>query len=176
MKKLILILAVAACCTVAAEAKVRYKGYVESSLGFTTAPRGGAQVGYFSTSHGINIIDGLFVGLGAEISTVDYFTAIAARLDDPMYSEQLSAFAECRYSFLRTKKVSPYVAIRQGFGGGYTEYLNEAVLGNFGSYLNLTLIGITVNVTRRFGFDAGLNVCETAYVFSGMNISLGVHF
>ena len=175
MKKLILILLAAACCAVAGEAKVRYKGYVESSLGFSFTPKGGVQIGYASTSHGIEIIDGLFVGLGAEISTVDYFTAIAARLDDPMYSEQLSAFAECRYSFLRTKKVSPYVAIRQGFGGGYTEYLNGALFGEFGRYLRLTLIGVTVNVTRRFGFDAGVNVCQAADV-TGMNVSVGVHF
>ncbi len=167
MKKLFAIL-FAVCCISSASA-VSYKGYVDTSTGLVVSTDEDlCSLWGVSTSHGIQIIDGLFVGAGLEL-------ALASEIDDYEDVYFLGAmFSEARYNFLRKKKVSPFVGLR--LGAGY-----DAICEDFAFYTCPLMAGCTFNFTKKFGLDVGLQwnvyTCDAGDDQShSIAIKLGIHF
>lgn len=153
MKKLVAIL-VAVCCISSASA-VSYKGYVETYAGVAIPEDFDASAQWgISTSHGVEIIDGLFVGAGIDFSLgfTEYYYYYEDDFYDGWYDFEatplFAAFAEARYNFLRESKVSPFVGMR--LGGGYNGY-SEA-----GAFYFSPAVGCTFNFTDNFGLDLSL--------------------
>lgn len=177
MKKLFAIL-IAVCCISSASA-VSYKGYVETFGGLSASTEydaGGAWG--VATSHGVEIIDGLFVGAGIEF-------ALGIHEDYGYYDysveamPMLATFAECRYNFLRYSAVSPFVGAR--LGGGYDGYSES------GAFYFSPAVGCTFNFTDDFGMDLSLGYdlySSTYYDYDYVESSLanilavriGIHF
>lgn len=156
MKKLLAIL-FAACCISSASA-ASYKGYVETFGGLSIPSEGdlGGTWGV-ATSHGVEIIDGLFVGAGIDFSLgmTEYYTYETydySYYDFVDYDVEIkplfATFAECRYSFLRYSRVSPFVGLR--LGGGYNGYSEAGAL-----YFS-PAFGCAFNFTDNFGMDLSL--------------------
>ena len=177
MKKLtILILALFA--GIAANAQLRYKGYADLFSG-VTIPQANAESGAYmgaSTTHGVNIIDGLFVGAGVEMGAVLYQDVYDYNKKELEYGAQVAAFAEGRYTFLN-KRFSPFVTGRLGLGNG--DYEDEV------AFYASTLVGCTFNLTKKFGFDASMGYSlhtgtyeeEWGYGnISNITFRLGIHF
>lgn len=177
MKKIIMLIAAVVMTAMTASA-VRYKGYGELTAGGMFPPSqygSGASFG-ISTSHGVEIIDGLFAGGGIAGTFASYDEG-----DD--YAGLVVAFAEVRYNFLRKSRISPFVGTR--IGGGYEGY------GENGCFYFSPAVGCTFNLTKRFGLDVSLGyslynnkeeihdrygyydeVCN----IHGISVRFGVHF
>lgn len=131
-----------------------YRGFGEIYTGYAVPSNNyyfesGPMFG-LSTSHGVSLIEGLFVGVGID-GAISFFKC--GRPDkygnlDSDYSGFFAAFAESRYNILRTKRVSPFVGLR--LGGGYTGY--DEVAGIYFS----PAVGCTFNFTKKFGMDVSL--------------------
>ncbi len=130
-----------------------YKGYGELYSGYAI-PSGDYYDGGFtygvSTSHGVTLIDGLFVGLGVDAALAYYTEGYANRYGekDSDYSGIFAVFAEGRYNILRSKRISPFVGLR--LGGGFNGY------DEVGSFYFSPAVGCTFNLTKRFGLDASI--------------------
>lgn len=159
MKRLLLVVAMVLSGVIASSA-VRYQGFVESHFG-VFVPSGyykiGAEAG-FSTSHGIEIVPGVFLGLGGDLLLGSYYNS-------PVYDNGshgiilFNPFIEGRYSILPFKKASPYVGLRLGASLGSLEDSNDNVF----PYLT-PAIGCSFNLSRKYGLDLGLG-----YVYYGIN-------
>lgn len=127
-----------------------YKGYGELYSGYAIPSGdyydGGVTYG-LSTSHGVTLIDGLFVGAGID-AAMAFYTEGSGRYKDSDYSALFAIFAEGRYNILRTKRFSPFVGLR--LGGGFNGY------DEVGSFYFSPAVGCTFNLTNKFGFDASL--------------------
>ena len=191
MKKILLILSVLLIGASAATAQIRYKGYVETNGGvfIPGSYYGTGGMAGISTSHGVELFQGLFVGAGFDLNYVTY-TEPSSRGgsygDEADYSAELAFFAEGRYNFLRGRRVSPFVGLR--LGGGY-EGVEEQ-----GCFYFSPAVGVTINITKRFGLDASvgyslwagsdshddfdytLHEPEFSKSFHGVAIRFGVHF
>lgn len=190
MKKILLILTILLMGASAVTAQIRYKGYVETSGGAFIPSNyygTGGMVG-ISTSHGVELFQGLFVGAGLDLNYVT-FTEPSSRGssygDESDYSAELAFFAEGRYNFLRGRRVSPFVGMR--IGGGY-EGVEEQ-----GCFYFSPAVGVTINITKRFGLDASLGYSlwsgkgeendgkishydDFSKSFNGIALRFGVHF
>ena len=164
-----------------------YKGYGELYSGYAIPSgeyyNGGVTFG-ISTSHGVTLIDGLFVGIGVDAALAYYSEETSNRYgeDNTDYSGLFAAFAEGRYNILRTKRISPFVGLR--LGGGYNGYDEE------GCFYFSPAIGCTFNLTKRFGLDASIGYSlfsgrgqdeDTYYnVYAGnincITFRVGIHF
>lgn len=177
MKKILFLIA-AVLMTAATASAVRYKGYGEIIGGGVFPPShysNGGSFG-FATSHGVEIIDGLFVGAG-----IDGTVAISDGGNDGSWL--IVGFAEARYNFLRKSRISPFVGTR--LGGGWEGY------GENGCFYFSPSVGCTFNLTKRFGLDVSLgyslyNSTEEYYSrygsyneavnIHGLSVRFGVHF
>ena len=140
---------IVAMSTIVSASAVSYKGYADDYVG-VAAPSGedaGLLYG-FSTSHGVQIIDGLFVGGGMDLASYVYFYPKYYVGYGVSAATLFAVFAEGRYNFLRTKRVSPFVGFR--VGGGFNGYDKE-----FAVYTS-PAVGCTINITKRFGLDVSL--------------------
>ena len=190
MKKILLILTILLMGAGAATAQIRYKGYVETNGGVFIPGQyygTGGMVG-FSTSHGVELFKGLFVGAGIDANYVTFTEPGTGRhaVDEADYSGNFAVFAEGRYNFLRGRRVSPFVGLR--IGGGY-EGVEEQ-----GCFYFSPAVGVTINITKRFGLDASVGYSlwssrdthedidytyrmpDYSTSFHGVAIRLGVHF
>ncbi len=186
MKKIFAIL-VAVCCISTASA-VSYKGYVDTYVGYAAPSEGDGGVNYgLSTSHGIQIIDGLFAGMGVDLSVATFSKDVEvgsgryATNTTEVDAKFLGAgFAECRYNFLRKKRISPFVGTR--IGGGYNGYAEEPAF-----YFNPS-VGCTFNFTKKFGLDVGLGYTlynstryteddeAESFAVNCVTLKVGIHF
>ncbi len=192
MKKILLILTILLIGASTVTAQVRYKGYVDLQGGVMVPPgdsdhETGPSFG-ISTSHGVELFGGLFLGAGLDITghfyNYDVYNSDETETDAGAF---INVFADVRYNFLRGRKVSPFVGTR--IGGGWQSY-DEA-----GVFLFNPSVGVTFNFTKRFGLDVGLNyklnnTTTDDYIGSGryrtevkencsyhnIAISVGVHF
>lgn len=188
MKKILLIVA-AMLITASTASAVRYKGYGEINGGvfIPSDYYGVGGLAGISTSHGVEIIQGLFIGAGIDANYVTFTEPGHGRysVEETDYSGNFAVFAEGRYNFLRTRRVSPFVGLR--LGGGYEGVQEQGCL-----YFS-PAVGITINLTKRFGLDASIgyslwsgpdeNSNGTYYndysrkgSFSGLAFRFGVHF
>lgn len=130
-----------------------YKGFGELYSGYAIPTGdyydGGVTYG-LSTSHGVTLIDGLFVGVGIDAAIAYYSEGYANRYGekDTDYSGLFAAFAEGRYNILRTKRISPFVGLR--LGGGFNGY------DEVGAFYFSPAVGCTFNLTKKFGLDASI--------------------
>lgn len=192
MKKILLILTILLIGASTVTAQVRYKGYVDLQGGVMVPPGNsdhetGPSFG-ISTSHGVELFGGLFLGAGLDITghfySYDVYNSDETETDAGAF---INVFADVRYNFLRGRKVSPFVGTR--IGGGWQSF-DEA-----GVFLFNPSVGVTFNFTKRFGLDVGLNyklnnTTTDDYIGSGryrtevkencsyhnIAISVGVHF
>ena len=94
-----------------------YKGYGELYSGYAIPSGdyydGGVTYG-ISSSHGVTLFDGLFVGAGVDAAIAYYTEGSANRYGekDTDYSGLFDVFAEGRYNILRTKRISPFCGIK----------------------------------------------------------------
>lgn len=186
MRKVLLLLVTVICCTFVATAVTpHYKGYAELYSGYSMPSNyyeNGISYG-LSTSHGITLIDGLFLGLGVDAS-INHYTE-SYRSGKHWYEDEDNAFlfagfAEARYAFLRTKRISPFVGLRGG--AGYNGYDEEAC-----SYFG-ALAGCTFNFTKKFGLDVSIgygrysgetgdyNYDDYSEGINQLSFRVGVHF
>ena len=138
---------------------VRYQGFIEGVAGVYLPSRifnDGPEIG-FSTSHGLEIIPGLFAGVGADVlfGNYDFPDDMKYRGAEPR-DAYINVFVEGRYRILPLKKISPFVGMRLGAGYGdcykgsrIFPYLSPALGGSF-------------NFTRKFGMDVSIG-----YIFHG---------
>lgn len=132
-----------------------YKGFADIYTGYSAPSNtevygGGVNFG-FSTSHGVTLLPGLFVGAGVDLNLSlyeDKYSTGSYYDSDLDCSALLAFFAEGRYSFLHSRKVSPFVGVR--IGGGYNGY-DEG-----GCFYFSPSAGCTINITKRFGLDASI--------------------
>lgn len=130
-----------------------YKGYGELYSGYAIPSGdyydGGVTYG-ISTSHGVTLIDGLFVGVGIDASLAYYTEGESNRYGEKEsdYSGMFAAFAEGRYNILPSKRISPFVGLR--LGGGYNGY------DEVGGFYFSPAVGCTFNLTEKFGLDASI--------------------
>lgn len=188
MKKILLILTILLIGASTVTAQVRYKGYVETNGGVFIPGNyygTGGMVG-ISTSHGVELFQGLFVGLGIDGNYVTYTEPTNSRYheDEADYAGNFAVFAEGRYNFLRSRRVSPFVGLR--IGGGY-EGVEEQ-----GCFYFSPAVGVTINITKKFGLDASIGYSlwsgkgesdddfsyydDFSKSFHGVAIRFGVHF
>ena len=162
--------------------EITYKGYVETFAGGAGIDYNADSGVYYgvSTSHGVTIIDGLFVGAGLDLG-MSFYTESTSYGSDSDFSVLGAFFAEGRYNFLRTKRISPFVGYRLGVGfNGYDEKVG---------FYTSPAVGCTFNLTSRFGLDASLaysyfqgDKYDSYYHSSvygnahGFTIRLGIHF
>ena len=179
MKKIILLSMMAIASISSASAlDISYKGFGELYSGYAAAKdlEGESYSGVcygLSTTHGVTLIDGLFVGAGLNICAVT--------CDD--LSALLAVYAEGRYNFIPDRKVNPYVGMR--LGGGYNGFTEG------GSFYFSPAVGVAINFTDKFGIDAGLGYdlftgrAERNYRYGYENVAantnmitfrVGVHF
>lgn len=154
MKKVMLVLVAALFGIFSANAiHPTYRGFGELYTGYSIPGNdetysGGVNIG-LATSHGVNLIEGLFVGAGLDVNLSLYQEDSGYRHDLVNdYAGLFAVFAESRYNFLRKNKVSPFVGVR--IGGGYNGY------DEMGSFYFSPAVGCTINFTKRFGLDASL--------------------
>lgn len=162
---------------------IRYRGFADMEYGLYIAnnvDKVGLMFGT-STTHGIQVTDGLFVGGGLNIGIGSYADIY---YDDGYWFEEeddwdtsvaVTLYAAGRYEFIHNRKVSPYVDLR--LGGGFLDSTDEGTL-----YLSPT-VGVTVNFTKKFGLDAGLaySLWTGKYFdgddfFNGLSARVGIHF
>lgn len=191
MKKILLILTILLIGAGTVTAQVRYKGYVDLQGGVMVPPGNsdyetGPSFG-ISTSHGVELFGGLFLGAGLDITGCFYSYDGYSGESETDAGAFINVFADVRYNFLRGRKVSPFVGTR--IGGGWQSF-DEA-----GVFLFNPSVGVTFNFTKRFGLDVGLNyklnnTTTDDYIGSGryrtevkencsyhnIAISVGVHF
>lgn len=195
MKKILLTAALALITAASASAvdiDIKYKGYVDTGGGLFFASKDNTDVdglGYnyaISTTHGIELFKGLFLGAGFEANLLGYNEE-----DYPGgYSDDsfeiggiFTVFAEARYNILRTKKISPFVGLR--IGGGY-QGVDEV-----GCFHFAPMAGCTFNFTNKFGLDVGLRYGlyssgvdddddyyydNGSVVYNTLNVFVGIHF
>lgn len=184
MQKQLLSLILAISATLSAVAlDPTYKGYVEQGGGIMFI-EGESTIGYqLSTTHGVELFEGLFVGGGLQANVMG---APGYDFDyDDLYA-QVVFFAEGRYSFLREKRVSPFAGLR--IGGGY-EGLSEC-----GCFYLSPAAGVTFNFTEKFGLDLSIaydmytlpeyEIYDYHYgydyyhrsLLNGLNLRIGLHF
>lgn len=154
MKKFLLVLAGTLLCMGSVFAiSPSYKGFGELYTGYAVPSGdyyGGGTMFGISTSHGVTLIDGLWVGIGidaalAYYSEEDHHSYTGSDLD---YSGLFAVFAEGRYNILKTKRISPFVGLRLGGGvNGYDE---------IGAFYFSPAVGCTFNITKKFGLDASI--------------------
>lgn len=185
MKKILFMIAAVLIAASSASA-VRYKGYGELNGGVFIPSDyygTGGLVG-ISTSHGVEIIQGLFVGGGIDLNYVTFTEPTGGKYDydESDYSANFAVFAEGRYNFLRTSRVSPFVGMR--LGGGY-EGVEEQ-----GCFYFSPAVGVTINITKKFGLDASVGYSLWSGAsddsddwryghsasFNGISFRFGVHF
>ncbi len=160
MKKLVVSLLCVVLGAMSASAiSPHYKGYIETYAGYdlpVDVETGGATFG-LSTSHGVELIKGLFLGAGLDVSCITYKIANSSYSSsdylyyynpDVEYNVCAAGFFEARYNFLRNKKVSPFVGTR--FGGGYNGWAESS------AFYFSPAVGCTFNFTERFGLDLSL--------------------
>ena len=188
MKKLLLVFATLLISINSAFAiSPSYKGYGELYSGYAIPSGdyydGGVTYG-ISTSHGVTLIDGLFVGAGVDAAIAYYTEGYANRYGekDTDYSGLFAVFAEGRYNILRTKRISPFVGLR--LGGGFNGY------DEVGSFYFSPAVGCTFNLTKKFGLDASIGYSlftgsgqdEDSYYndyagnISCITVRVGIHF
>lgn len=200
MKKLLLTATLALITAVSASAvdiDIKYKGYVDTGGGlmFPSSDTYDCMidgVGYnyaVSTTHGIQLFGGMFIGLGLEANLVsynEYDTSYHGYEESWEIGGLVTVFAEGRYNILREKKISPFVGLR--IGGGYNG-INEV-----GCFHFAPMAGCTFNFTDNFGLDVGLRYGMYAFsmdvedyynsyltnrsslLYSNLNVFVGVHF
>lgn len=159
MKRLWLVVAMVlvGICPVSA---VRYQGFAELSYGIYAPSKyygSGGELG-LSTSHGVEIVPGVFVGLGVDWLWGGY----KQPYNGHWYNETMSyqnMFVEGRYSLYPNKKISPFAGLRLGAGMGESE-LGSALLHPYIS----PAVGFSFNFSRRCGVDVGIG-----YAFHGIN-------
>lgn len=197
MKKIILLLTfvLTIATTAIGQVNPQYKGYVDFSGGILFP--GGAADGEtgesigLSTSHGVQLFNSLFLGMGVDLTGSVY--AREYRSGKYSYDTELewgflgSAFFDVRYNFLKDKKVTPFVGTR--IGGGYQSYEEEPLV-----YFSPSA-GVSFNFTQKFGLDVFLSYklystsvesdewnYETekyyidSYNYHGINLCVGIHF
>lgn len=152
MKRILLLMAVVLLAVTSASAiSPVYKGYGEFHSGYAVPSGekygGGIALG-LSTSHGVTLFDGLFVGLGVD-ATLGYYTEPSGKYDTYTdYSGLFAIFTEGRYNILHAKRISPFVGLR--LGGGFNGY------GEVGAFYFSPAVGCTFNLTERFGLDVSM--------------------
>lgn len=126
----------------------QYKGFADMYTGIS------ALAG-MSTSHGLVITDGLFVGAGGDIA-----------VSPEHYTNPMVLFAEGRYKFMKNR-ISPFVILRAGGGLGF--YHND------GCYYISQGGGCSFDLTEKFGFDASIttSLYNSTFAFS---FRVGIHF
>lgn len=172
MKKIILTLVALVIATTASA--VRYQGFVESTFGANFPSKyfgDGVTVGV-NTSHGAEIINGLFVGGGTDFSLISY-----EDYNDTKVAGAVTFYGDVRYRFLKTK-ISPFAGVK--IGGGY-EGINQSSCFYFSPQA-----GCSFNFTGKFGLDVsvaykfyGCNP-DRAYFYcnsmNGISLGVGLHF
>lgn len=188
MKKILLVMTLALVAATSASA-VRYKGYVDTFGGASFPPgetlyESGPSFG-ISTTHGVELLQGVFVGAGLEVIGTAYeeYTSIYHNSKDTDFTALVAVYAEGRYNFLRTKRISPFLGVR--IGGGYQGYDEE------GCFYFSPQVGCTFNLTKRFGLDVGIGYGlfssrvelehtygyeSTTLNYSNLSIRFGIHF
>ena len=195
MKKLLLTATLALITVVSASAvdiDIKYKGYVDTGAGLMFPSNEETYMdglGYnytLSTTHGIELFKGLFLGAGLEANLIGYNEKEDYGYN---YGEEsfevgglVTVFAEARYNILRTKKISPFVGLR--IGGGY-QSIDEESCFHFAP-----MAGCTFNFTKNFGLDVGLRYGlyssgadddddyydSSSYIYNTLNVFVGIHF
>lgn len=184
MKKLILLLSlILATASSASAFDFKYKGYGELNGGAFFANQYYGSGGLFgiSTSHGLVLMDGLFVGAGIDLNYITFSEPGYYSYErDYDYGATFAVFAEGRYNFIHKRKVNPFVGLR--IGGGY-EGVQET-----GSFYFSPAVGVSINLTEKFGLDASLAYSlwtssydsddpgKSANAFNGISVRVGVHF
>lgn len=187
MKKFlfVLVLCMGAICANAADLNLHYKGYADLYSGITIPQYyydSGICYG-LSTSHGVEMFDGLFVGAGVDVavSTNSYYSG---RYEYEENYALIAIFVEGRYNFLRGRKISPFVGYR--IGSGIHTFDENAHTGFYTS----PSVGCTFNFTEKFGLDVSLGYNfyggTTTYSYrygiegtgniNGIVAHVGVHF
>lgn len=190
MKKFLIaiVLTIGSISANAEDLNLHYKGYADLYSGGTFPQYyydSGVCFG-FSTAHGIEMFDGLFVGAGIDlgVSTNTYYEG---RYE---YNEAFALFAvfvEGRYNFLRGRKISPFVGYRIGSGLHTFEGADSDFQTGF--YTSPS-VGCTFNFTEKFGMDVSLGYNfyggSTYYSYrygiegsgniNGVVARIGVHF
>lgn len=155
-KKLLLLAGILLCVSSAFAITPTYKGYVEQYVGIampqnTDFYNGGSCIGFLTTSHGVQLFDGLFVGAGIDFAMTTYQECIdhpGTSNYDTDFSALFAVFAEGRYNFLPKKRISPFAGLR--LGGGFNGY------DEVGAFYFSPAVGCTFNLTKRFGLDVSL--------------------
>lgn len=154
MKKILLVLAGTLLCMGSVFAiSPSYKGYGELYSGYAIPSGEYYDAGFtygLSTSHGVTLMDGVFVGVGIDAAIAYYTEGQSNRygVKETDYSGLFAAFAEGRYNILRTKRISPFVGLR--IGGGFNGY------DEVGGFYFSPAVGCTFNITKKFGLDASI--------------------
>lgn len=194
MKKILLTAVLALVTAVSASAvdiDIKYKGYVDTGGGLFFPSTDETEVdglGYnyaISTTHGIELFKGLFLGAGFEANLLGYYEKEYPGSYNDSSAEIggiFTVFAEARYNILRTKKISPFVGLR--IGGGYQGMDEE------GCFHFAPMAGCTFNFTNKFGLDVGLRYGlyssgvdedydyydSSSVVYNTLNVFVGIHF
>lgn len=177
MKRIILSVA-AILATASSLVAADYRGYIETSLGYSaTTMVGGSTIG-FSTSHGAIFNKQIYFGAGFDI----------VNLISPVQQYNTSSlFVDGRYHFSK-KTTTPTVGLR--VGPSWNNIYND------GAYLLFNpSIGYTYNMSRTFGADITLgydlrfvppgsydNLAPSTFIpephpaINGFKLSLGIHF
>lgn len=149
--------------------KFKYQGYAETYGSYLFNNNNIENAAGFGvcTTHGGEIIPGLFVGAGIDLAYI--------RSNKSRYSESCVMFcgyAEGRYKILPEKRVSPFASFR--VGGGYNGFEEEAC-----PYIR-PAVGCAFNFTEKFGMDAALGYVfygeESGSTYQGIQLTVGIHF
>ncbi len=141
MKKILpLIIAIIFGVSLARAFSPQYKGFADMYTGISS-------LAGMSTSHGLVIMDGLFVGAGGDIA-----------LSPEHYTNPMVLFAEGRYKFMNLRA-----------GGGLGFYDND------GCYYISQGGGCSFDLTEKFGLDASIttSLYNSTFAFS---FRVGIHF
>lgn len=158
-KKFMLTLMITMTLTISmAGQNIRYRGFADMEYGLYIAnniDKAGFMFGT-STTHGIQVTDGLFVGGGLNIGIGSYADIYYdsgywfEEEDDWDTSVAVTLYAAGRYEFIHNRKVSPYVDLR--LGGGFLDSTDEGTL-----YLSPT-VGVTINFTKNSDWMPDLHI------------------
>ncbi len=141
---------------------VRYQGFAEVYGGLYMPSKFfkvGPEIGV-ATTHGIEIENGVFVGLGAEFMYGNCERSGIPRNSNVDRSiRYIDAFVEGRYRILSHNKFSPFVGLRVGAGYGCSLSMQES--DTIFPYISPAL-GYSFNFTKKVGLDLSIG-----YVYHG---------
>lgn len=157
MKKflLTLILAIATLQPISAQP---YRGFADIEAGIFSCFDGyiNDPIIGLTTTHGVQLAEKIFIGGGTGILTDISFAAM------PLY-------ADFRFDFFNSKKVSPFVDLKAGYALVIT-YFDHS-----GLYLNPT-VGVRIRLTERMGINIGLSFPIITTIDGGISIKAGIDF